>query len=179
MNDQELFYKEKTEETRIAQSKGRVLLKILLVEAAASKLIKFDKTSTIGEAIMRITVSFHIENHHKPIYRLFIPLGAPLELRDTLEQLELQDYDCLEFKKLPPHLLQFISPKNAQTQSTNARSSGVLITEWTTDDVVKWLNDIGYGELAPDFVRLKITGDALFALTKESLRDRLFSFLFF
>ena len=146
-----------------------------MVEAAASKLIKFAKTSTIEEAIARITVSFHIENHHKPIYRLFIPLGAPLELKDTLEQLELEDYDCLEFKKLPPHLLQFISNPNPQKVSI-ARSSSVVITEWSTDDVVKWLNEIGYGELAPDFIRLKITGDALFSLNKENLRDRLFFF---
>ena len=199
-----LYYREKSEDTRISQSKGRVLLKILIVEASGSKLIKFDRTSTIAEAISRILLSYKVEAHHIPLYRLFIPLGAPLELSDTLEQLQLQDYDPLEFKKLPPHLLQLIdlkpspppvpsrnsvhshypvsasppSDRSSQRENAHTVNSHIPVTEWTVNEVAKWLEEIGYGELAPDFIQRSITGESLFSLNKDNLRDRLFfSFL--
>ena len=154
--------------------KGCVLLKILLVEASGSKLMKFDRCFTVRDAILRIGKSLKIEKRALSVYRLFIPLGAPLDDTAVLGDLELKNHDVFEFKKLPPHLIQLYSSNKPSTPAP-AIGSGenfpANILDWNCEIVCLWLTKIGYGEIVLAFREKNITGETLFSLTNERLRD--------
>lgn len=149
-------------------------MKILLVEASGSKLVKLDKCITVADAICRIGKSVKLDSQYLRFYKLFIPLGAPLKDDDIIGDLDLQSNDILEFKKLPPHLLQRQSQALKKEQKIQAGESftfPINILDWTSEIVCLWLAKIGYGEVSNTFKDKNIKGETLFTLTSDILRD--------
>ena len=168
MNElQRMVYKELPQ----GQRAGMIMLKILLVESTGSKLMKLSLDSTVADATKRIAQSMNIEHRNAHLYRLFIPLGPPLEENETLNDAQLQENDILEFKRLPPHLVQMYTSENKTTQEKGKDHLPSNVLKWNTEQIATWLDKIGYGELKADFQAQNITGETLFELTNESLRD--------
>lgn len=158
------------------QRAGTILLKILLVESTGSKLMKLSLDSTVADATKRIAQSMNIEHRNAHLYRLFIPLGPPLEENDTLKEAQLQENDILEFKRLPPHLVQMYTSdaKKANGEEEDEEAQEHLpnnVLKWNEAQIATWLDKIGYGELKADFRAHNINGEKLFELNNESLRD--------
>ncbi|KAI9246460.1 hypothetical protein BDA99DRAFT_526911 [Phascolomyces articulosus] len=62
----------------------------------------------------------------------------------------------------------FVSPS---TTSTTVSRDGIRTEEWNTAQVASWLESVGLGSVAPNFIEQEITGDILLDLTMDSLKE--------
>ena len=109
------------------------------------------------------------------LYGLFEPLGAPLESTETFGSLGYGDNDILEFKRLPPHLVQRQKVNERLRESSKGPKNGSDLPSnvflWTVEEVCQWLTSNGFGEFSADFRQGGYNGEKLFSLTNETLRD--------
>lgn len=146
-----LVYKLKSGKAVRQLAKGSVLLKILLVNASGSKMMKVDRGSKVREAIKRISISTNVEESKLDTYGLFIPLGECLDPEMTFSELKLEDNTTLEYKKCPPHVLQRLVQLREERKAERQKE---LMTEESTVDLEVELDneeDLGNEEdLAPE-----------------------------